>query len=126
MTVSRDQQSTSGFSLIEMIAALSIFIVGVLVLMEVITVGLQSASTSRGYTHACLLAQLTLEETLAEGDLSFTSQSGDFTGYPGYAWTRKLEEMDEGDLHALDVTVTWNERGREKQFMLTTLVADRY
>ena len=115
-----------GFSLIELMAALTIFGVGVLGTLELFTVCLQSTSASVGYTQAMLLAQGRLEETIAEGYVVEGTDSGDFgSGYPRHAWELDVEETDQTGLMRVQIVVTWNERGREKQYALTTLVADR-
>lgn len=109
-----------------MIAALTIFSVGVLATIEVFTTCMQSTSASLGYTRAVHLAQKVVEETIAEGELSAGSASGDFgTAFQRHSWKREVEETDQNDLYSVHVVVTWDERGREKRFSLTTLVAQR-
>ncbi len=116
----------NGFSLVEMLAALTIFSLGVLGTMEVFTACLRSTSASLGYTRAAHLAQGLLEETIAEGDFTFVSDSGTFgLGYPRHSWTREIAETEELGLYQVEVEVAWTERGQEKQFTLTTLVAER-
>ena len=110
----------------EMIAALTIFGLGVLGTMEVFTTCLRSTSSSLGYTHAVFLAQQVLEETIAEGTLYAESDSGDFgDDYPQHSWTSEIEETDQTGLMEVRVVVAWTERGRDKEYALTTLVADR-
>ena len=69
---------SGGFSLIELMAALTIFGVVVLGTLELFTVCLQSTSASVGYTQAMLLAQGQLEETIAEGYVIAGTDGGDF------------------------------------------------
>ena len=122
----RRHRTTAGFSLVEMIAALVIFSVGVLALMEVFTTCLQSTSASLGYTQAVHLAQQAMEERIAEGDFFATTDTGDFApAFSAYSWRREMEETDQDGLYKLHVAVTWKERGREKQFTLTMFVAER-
>ena len=126
MMIHKRRAPSGGFSLVEMIAALTIFSLGVLGTMEVFTTCLRSTSSSLGYTHAVFLAQQVLEETIAEGALYAGSDSGDFgDDYPQHSWTCDIEETDQTLLIEVRVVVTWTERGREKEFALTTLVADR-
>jgi len=122
----RTHRKEAGFSLVEMIAALVIFSVGVLALMEVFTTGLQSTSGSLGYTQAFHLAQLALEEKIADFDFYATTESGEFAPpFSAYSWSREIEDTDQAGLYRLQVAVTWKERGREKEFTLTTFVAER-
>ena len=37
----------------------------------------------------------------------------------------EIEELEAGRLYRVRVDVLWNERGRDKQFTLTTLAANR-
>jgi len=111
---------------VEMVAALTIFGVGVLGMLELFTTCLRSTSASLGHTHAVYLAQGLLEEVTVEGGLYATSDSGDFGNeYPRHSWTYEVEDTDQTGLMQVRVTVTWDERGREKEFVLTTLVAER-
>jgi prepilin-type N-terminal cleavage/methylation domain-containing protein len=115
-----------GYSLVEMVAALTIFGIGVLGMMELFTTCLQSTSASLGHTHAVYLAQGLLEEIIVEGGLYAGSDSGDFSSeYPRHSWTYEIEDMDQTGLMQVRVVVTWDERGRQKEFALTTLVAER-
>ena len=120
----RRATARSGFSLVELVAALVIFSGGVLAVLEVTAVCLRSTAASLGYTQAVHLAQRVIEETVAEGGIEVSSERGDFgESYPRHAWQREIEETDQDDLYQLRVVVTWDERGREKRYPLTTLVA---
>jgi len=126
MMMHQSRRRSEGYSLVEMIAALTIFSLGVLGTMEVFTTCLRSTSSSLGYTQAVFLAQQVLEETIAEGTLYPGDDSGDFgDDYPQHSWTCEIEETDQTGLMEVRVAVTWTERGREKEYALTTLVADR-
>ena len=119
----------AGFSLVEMIAALLIFSVGVLAVMQVFAGRLRATSASLGYTRAVSLAQQVMEETIAERDTTFMtvmSESGDFgTEFPNHSWSCEFEDMDQSGLQTLHVTITWEDRGREKKYVLATLIAER-
>ena len=117
---------SKGFSLVEMLTALTIFGLGVLGTMEVFAVSLRSTSASLGYTHASLLAQQMMEDTIAEGDLMPWEDSGDFgADHPGHSWILEINETEDIDLYEIEVVVTWSDRGRDKEYTLTTLVAER-
>ena len=120
------RRSAHGFSLVEMIAALVFFSVGVLALMEVFARCLRSTSTTIGYAHAVCLAQEQIEETIAEGSLFAQTDSGDFApSFPRHTWTREIRATEQSGLYELEVVVSWDERGRARKYMLTTLVAER-
>jgi len=120
------RRSAHGFSLVEMIAALVIFSIGVLALMEVFARCLRSTSTTIGYANAVCLAQEQVEETITEGSFIEQTDSGDFApSFPRHAWTREITETEQLGLYELEVVVSWDERGRERKYVLTTLVAER-
>ena len=115
-----------GFSLIELVAAMAIFSVGVLACVELYSVSLRSTIESQDYTQAVFLAQSVLEETLAEGVLTVTTDSGDFgDDHPRHSWESEVEEMDRKGLMKVRVVVKWTAPSGEKQYELTTLHADR-
>ena len=120
------RRHTQGYSLVELVAATAIFGMGVLGAMELFTTCLQSTSASLGYTQAVLLAQAVLEEAIAGGDVMAGTDSGDFgSDYPRHTWELEVEDTDQYGLMEVRVVVAWNERGREKAYTLTTLVAER-
>jgi prepilin-type N-terminal cleavage/methylation domain-containing protein len=122
----RERRRLSAFSLVEMMAALTVFGVGVLGTMEVFTNCLHSSSASQGYTQAVYLAQQVLEETIAENRVTVGQEQGDFgERSPRHSWQQEITETDQKGLYRLRVTVQWSERGRDKQYALETLVSDR-
>jgi len=119
-------RKTKAFSLVEMLAALSIFGLGVIGTMEVFSTSIRSTSASLGYTNAALLARRVMEETIAEGVLMDWEDSGDFgLEHPNHSWTLTVTETEDLDLYQADVVVTWSDRGTDKEYTLTTLLADR-
>ena len=84
-----------GFSLVEMLAALIIFALGVMAVLEVVTASVRSTTATVGYTEAVFLAQQRIEETIATEALAPMTDSGDFgEAYPRHAWKREVEEVD--------------------------------
>ena len=120
------RRSLAGFSLVEMLAALGIFSLGVVATLQVFTVCLRSTGISRDYTRASFLAQELMEEALAEGNFTVGQESGDLSDvFPGATWTREVSETETAGLYSVRVSVLWSERGRERVFELTTLAAER-
>ena len=110
----------------ELVAALTIFSLGVMGALTLFSTCLRSTADSLSYTQAVLLAQAALEETVAEGDLITGSDSGDFgDAYPRHSWEIEIDDTDQLGLMQMQVTVMWTERGREHEYVLTTLIAER-
>jgi type II secretion system protein I len=115
-----------GFSLIELVAAMAIFSVGVMACVELYSTSMRTTVESQDYAQAVLLAQAVMEETLAEGYLTATTDSGDFgDDHPRHSWELEVADTDREGLMKVQVTVKWNARNGEKQYELTTLHADR-
>lgn len=119
-------QRRRAFSLVEMMAALIIFSIGVLAVLEVIATSLRSTTATLGYTQAVFLAQQQLEEALLDAPLSAGSESGEFgSAFPNHSWKKEIEEVEAQKLYSVRVDVTWRERGRDRRYSLTTLAAGR-
>ena len=115
-----------GFSLVEMLAAIMIFGIAVMAVLEVLTTSFRSTIATVGYTEAVFLAQQQLEETIVSTPLLPTTDDGVFgVAFPSHRWKREVEEMEANRLYRVRVDILWNERGRERQYTLTTLVANR-
>jgi len=115
-----------GFSLVEMVAALTIFSAGVVGVLGVFTACLRSTAASADQTRAAFLAQGLAEDVLATDEFVAGQESGDGgDAFPKATWTREVAETDVSGLYEVLVTVTWPERGGETTFRLTTLVAER-
>ena len=118
--------SRNGFSLVEMTVALAIFGFGVAAMLGVFAACLQSTGISTNYTRARLLAQGLLAETLAAQEFDAGEDAGQWeTQFPGASWTRRTSATETSGLYEVHVAVTWTERGKDRQFELTTLAAER-
>jgi Tfp pilus assembly protein PilV len=112
--------------LVELTAAMTIFGFGVMGAMELFMVSTQATTTSLYYTQAVYLAEGILEETIANEPLLAGTDNGSFSSkYPGHRWTTAIEETRRLGLYTVTATVTWTEKGKEKEFVLTTLVSER-
>ena len=119
-------RATAGYSLVELVAAIAIFSLAVTSVLALFSACLQATSASLSYTHAVTLAEKILEETALEGDFTPGSDSGDFgEDFPRHSWETETESCEQEGLYQIRVVVKWNEQGREREYALTTLVAER-
>ncbi len=126
LVVRRWSGNREGFSLVEMMAALMIFSVGVVAMIEVFAVCVRSTGTARDYSRAVFLAQALVEEALAEDALSEGEETGEFDQeLSDGTWERLITATDDEGLYEVYVTVEWQDRGRQRTFELTTLAAGR-
>jgi Tfp pilus assembly protein PilV len=109
-----------------MVAAMSIFSIGVMACVELYSISLRSTIDAQDHTQAVLLAQQVMEETLADGYLSATTDSDEFgEEHPRHSWELEITDTEQEGLMQVRVVVTWQARNGEKQYELVTLHADR-
>jgi len=132
----RQASSHKGFTLLEILLAISILGVALTVVMQQFSAGLRIAYTSRTYTTATAYAKQKLEEFQLQEEIEETEENGSFDD--GYSWRITIvpyedyleeEGEEEEDLfdhlplemYRLDSAVSWMEGGKEKSVSLSTL-----
>ena len=117
----------AGFSLVELVIALSILAVGLIGAMRVFPVGLRASKRTEMRSRAALVAQRTLESlkiapwaTLAEGETR--QEQPPFAVVTRIAQPRPEHLTDLGALKALQVTVEWMQEGRSRSLTFVTYV----
>ncbi len=116
----------SGFSLVEVLAALVIFSVSIVALMEGIghSTSMQHELIQR--QHALALAENLLETTRAAENFDEAEQSGDFDGADaGFSWRLNVDATDRKDLNKVTATITWKDGTREMESKISTLMIKR-
>ena len=127
--------SQKGFTLLEILLAISILGVSLTIIMQQFSAGLRIAHTSKTYTTAISYAKQKLEEFQLQQEIQETEESGDFDD--GYSWRVTIvpyedyleEEGEDEDLfellplemYRLDSVVSWMEGDKEKSVLLSTL-----
>ncbi|RJQ68476.1 MAG: prepilin-type N-terminal cleavage/methylation domain-containing protein [Desulfobacteraceae bacterium] len=122
---SRRGAISGGFSLIEVLVALSIVTIALTSVYRLQSDTFRMSADARFYTLAPLLAQSKLAEIERQGLKNAADGSGDFgADYPGYAWAVHMEDVRSDllkdakhNLTRIDLTVTQNE---EMHFELRT------
>lgn len=123
----------TGFTLLEILLAVSILGLAATVIMQQFSAGLRIASTSQTYTTATIYAKQKLEELQFEKEMKEKEESGSFED--GYYYRVSiapyedyLEEEDEGlfehlplEMYRLESVVSWKEGEKEKSITLATL-----
>lgn len=126
--------SHKGFTLLEILLAISILGVAMTVIMQQFSAGLRIARVSQNYTIATIYAKQKLEEILVEEEMKEKEDSGSFDD--GYSWRVSImpyEEYMEGEedenlfdllpmeMYRLESVVSWVEGEKEKNITLATL-----
>ena len=116
----------TGFTLIEVLVALTILSLSLGVLFGIFSQGLARAQETERETGARMLAQSLLAETASSPPQSFGETDG--TTHGGLAWQLKIAPYPQHDdqnaqLHAaiVSATVEWQGTGAPRSLTLTTL-----
>ena len=117
------KKTTDGFTLIEVIIAMMLLSIGLVMIMQLFSRGLNAARTSCDYTRAVILAKGKMEE------LSYApvSDSGEFE--KGFRWESEAlpyKELEETgyNLVELKIKVSWDDTiDKQKSIELVSLKA---
>ena len=120
--------SDKGFTLIEILVAISVLSIAMVVILQLFSGGLRSSKTSEAYTKGIFHAREKMEEILLGTELSEEVSEGEFED--GYRWRSEIlrEEQSEKEaaklpfeLYHIRVDVFWDEGAKEKDFTITTM-----
>lgn len=121
----RGRRSRPGFTLVEMIIAATLLVVGVAGALGAIGASTRTASYASQIQTAALLAQRQLAETASQPDSlsSGGDQEGSFDDpYSNYHWKQSVEATDYPNLFKVTVTVTWGSSVNPSQREITTFL----
>lgn len=86
-----------GFTLVEVLIATVLIVVGVAGALAAISAGVRAQSAGEFYNAAALLGQQKMAELELDPDLAAGTTSGDFMpDHPGYQWTATVQEAPSG------------------------------
>ena len=121
----QEHAQSSGFTLVEVLAALTLAAVVLPVAMQGVSLSLAAAGQANRQMVAATLAEGMLAELTATGEWRSGNLSGDFGGEaPAYRWEAESVTWEVGRLRLLEVSVFWTSAGRERSLTLTTLVRE--
>jgi len=111
-----------GFTFVELLA--TIVLIGIIMPVAMRTIGLctRLAGQSRQRMEAASLASIKLTELIASGDWESGARRGEFQDWPDYQWTVDVSNWTESTVRQLDVTVSWQAQGRQRELIFSTLV----
>jgi len=111
------KKKESGFTLLEVMVALSIIAIALAAVLGLQSQSISLASEAKFGTTASLLAQKKMAEILAETPADVKSDSGDFgDDFPAYAWqstvndvTSNVPEDLQDRLKQIDLKILWGD-----------------
>jgi len=121
------------FTLIEVLIALAITLIGLVPLLHLLTTSILMADSAWNLSQATLIGNSKLAEVIAENNLEIGIDQGSVESEEKeivFDWQSKvieaniteLEDTGLKDLRKVTVTVTWHEGQSQKQIFLTTYV----
>ncbi len=121
------------FTLIEVLIALAITLIGLVPLLHLLTTSILMADSAWNLSQATLIGNSRLAEVIAENNLEIGIDQGSVESEEKeivFDWQSKvieanineLEDTGLKDLRKVTVTVTWYEGQSQKQIFLTTYV----
>ena len=119
------RRSSSGFTLLEVLVALSLLGIAVISVMQLFSANLKSISVSEDYVSGALAAQSKMREVLSEEELSERSWNGITDN--GYRFDVSIlkslpERVEELQVRMVEITVTvyWSQGTKERSMTLRT------
>jgi hypothetical protein len=101
-----------GFLLLEVLLALFLLTISVFVLIEGLSRCVAAARSVQSYSTSEMLLANQSYIFHTERGTDILDEEGRFDDYPGYTWSRKLEQTDTEGLWKQVLTVSWRERGQ--------------
>ncbi|MCZ6676729.1 MAG: prepilin-type N-terminal cleavage/methylation domain-containing protein [Candidatus Poribacteria bacterium] len=117
-----------GFTLIEIIFTLAILSFALPTLLRSFTIGARGQAISQNRTTALYLLRFRMAEIELVGYPDIGEDDGEFGENSRFRWHSDVQEVESEELEGLrlaTVTVTWQERGKEKSISMNTYFADR-
>ena len=117
-----------GFTLIEIVVTLAILGLAMPALLHSFTQAAKGQALSENMTTALYLLKFRMAEIEVEGYPDIGEDDGEFGENSRYRWHSQVQDVESEEIDGLrqvTVTVTWQERGREKSIAMNTYLADR-
>ena len=100
------------FLLLEVLLALFILTISVFVLVERLSLCVAAVRSVQSYSTSEMLLANQSYIFHTERGTDIIDEEGSFDDYPGYTWSRKLEQTDTEGLWKQVITVYWRQRGQ--------------
>ena len=115
-----------GFSLLEVLLALTIFGIAFVGIIEGITVHLRAESLAEDTTRAAILAQNVLEDIRCEENFIPRTESGEYSHENlGFKWEYELDETETDNLYKVTIIISFHDGRRLRKYQLESFIAER-
>lgn len=115
-----------GFTLIEIILAMLIFVVAIVAITEAISLQLRTERLAEDTSRAVMLSENLLEEIRYTGKLEEKDDSGTYEkSNAGFDWKYSIKRNGTGGLYDVTATVSWSDGRSKREQVLATRMASR-
>ena len=124
----RSTDDRDGFTLVEIIVTLAILSLALPALLRSFTEAAKGQALAENRTTAWYLLQFRMAAIEAEGYPDIGEEEGEFGEDSRFRWHSDVQDVELEEIEGLrlvTVTVTWQERGRERLISTSTYLADR-
>ena len=108
-----------GFSLLEVVVAMAIFLMAMVVIGELVNMGARNSLMARQMTKAVLLAESKQNETLTGNEIGQSEISGNFPEEPDWQYTVNAEPAGIDGLLRVTTTVSFAGTSSDEQVSVT-------
>lgn len=108
-----------GFSLLEILIALAVMLVGIVGVMSLFPVGLRASKVAENYTLAAILAQYAIDEAKLTAFGGLSNDNGTFLAPDdAFSWDRVVD-TPLANLEQITITISWSDLGltRSEEFV---------
>ena len=133
-------RSNTGFTLLEILIALAILVIGVAAVVNLFPIGLHASKRAADFTSAAILAQEKMAELMYLGYYNLANIHDDITTIPGYledkeqfpspddaySWWLRLDDaaVSVDNLCFATLQIYWLDRGVERHATFVTYIAN--
>ena len=124
----RSADDKHGFTLIEIVVALAILSLALPTLLRSFTEAAKGQALAENRTTALYLLKFRMAEIELEGYPDIGEEDGEFGDNSRFRWHSDVQDVESEEIEGMrrvTVTVTWQERGKERSISMNTYLADR-
>jgi type II secretion system protein I len=124
----RSADDKNGFTLIEIVVTLAILSLALPTLLRTFTEAAKGQALAENRTTALYLLKFRMAAIEAEGYPDIGEEDGEFGEDSRFRWHSDVQDVESDEIEGLrlvTVTITWQERGKERLVSMSTYLADR-
>ena len=124
----RSSDDKDGFTLLEIVIALAILSLALPTLLRSFTEAAKGQALTENRTTALYLLKFRMAAIEAEGYPDIGEEEGEFGEGSRFRWHSEVQDVESDEIEGLrlvTVSVTWQERGKERLISTSTYLAER-